>query len=318
MTSTSAETVNLREIARERRDLNLSVDDAREAETAFRLSLQEIQIKLLNDPTNSNLEAEHSLGRERLVEIIAIREASEQTLLAHNRIHPTDAQIASTIAAEELREQQEKQAALREAFRMNRQQMLEKVESLRALEEEGQRLREEAMREYPVAAPGLARWADIEEAFTPFPDNFFRVPGLCVAWRAPARRQGAPERLGEALRYRLRTEGRAPGGRGYFRHRASQTGVGRREPKANRLLLCESSARGPSGEWPANHIPRIGIAWALIASYMRAERCDIRLHVAPTFLGGVPGGSGGRPWFGTALPSLLGCEALLSFEPCSE
>ena len=178
MTSTSpAETVNLREVARERRDLNLAVDDAREAETAFRLSLQDIQLKLLNDPTNSTLEAEHSLGRERLGEMIAIREMSERTLSAHNRIHPTDAQIAARLAAEELREQQEKQAALREAFLANRREMLEQLEPLRALEEEGIRLREEAMREWPVAAPGLARWADVEEAFTPFPENFWRVPG---------------------------------------------------------------------------------------------------------------------------------------------
>jgi hypothetical protein len=177
MTSTSAETVNLREIARDRRDLNLSVDDARENETAFRLSLQDIQLKLLNDPTNSTLEAEHELGRERLGELIALREMSERALSAHNQIHPTDAQIAARLAAEELREQQEKQTTLREAFRANRQQMLEQLEPLRALEEEGQRLRDQAMREWPVAAPGLARWADVEEAFSPFPENFWRVPG---------------------------------------------------------------------------------------------------------------------------------------------
>jgi hypothetical protein len=182
MTSTSpAETVNFREIARERWHLNLACDDAREAETAFRLSLQEVQLKLLSDPTNSTLEAEHELGRERLGESIALREASERALSEHNRIHPTDAQIAaglaSGLAAEELREEQLKQAALREAFLANRQQLLEQLEPLRALEEEGIRLREEAMREYPVAAPGLARWADVEEAFTPFPNNFWRVPG---------------------------------------------------------------------------------------------------------------------------------------------
>jgi hypothetical protein len=181
MTTTSpAEPVNLREIVRERRDLNLACDDSRENETAFRLSLQEIQLKLLNDPTNSTLEAEHELGRERLGELIAIREASETALSAHNQIHPTDAQIAARLAAEELREQQEKQTTLREAFLANRRETLEKLEPLRALEEEAIRLREEAMREWPVAAPGLARWADIEEAFTPFPDNFFRVPGY--AW----------------------------------------------------------------------------------------------------------------------------------------
>src|SRR5664279_5241756 len=127
-TISPAETVNLREVARDRRDLNLAVDDAREAETAFRLSLQDIQLKLLNDPTNSTLEAEHSLGRERLGEMIAIREMSERTLSAHNRIHPTDAQIAARLAAEELREQQEKQAALREAFLANRREMLEQLE----------------------------------------------------------------------------------------------------------------------------------------------------------------------------------------------
>jgi hypothetical protein len=181
MTSTSpAETINLREIARDRRDLNLAVDDARENETALRLSLQEVQLKLLSDPTNPNLEAEHSLGRERLGELIAVREMSEKALSAHNQIHPTDAQIAALLAAEELREQQLKQAALREAFLANRRQMLEKVESLRELEDEGIRLREEAMREWPVATPGLARWADVEEKFSPFPDNFFRVPGY--AW----------------------------------------------------------------------------------------------------------------------------------------
>src|SRR5450755_3862292 len=176
MTTTSpAETVKFREIARERRRLNLACDNAREAETAFRLSLQEIHIKLLNDPTSATLEAEHSLGRERLGESIAIREMSERALSEHNRINPTDAQIAaglaSGLAAEELREEQLKQAALREAFLTNRQQMLEQLEPLRALEEEGQRLRQEAMWEYPVAAPGLARWADIEEAFSPFPEN---------------------------------------------------------------------------------------------------------------------------------------------------
>src|SRR5450631_945438 len=107
MTSTSpAETINLREIARDRRDLNLAVDDARENETALRLSLQEVQLKLLSDPTNPNLEAEHSLGRERLGELIAVREMSEKALSAHNQIHPTDAQIAALLAAEELREQQ--------------------------------------------------------------------------------------------------------------------------------------------------------------------------------------------------------------------
>jgi hypothetical protein len=185
MTSTSpAETVNLREIARDRRDLNLAVDDSREAETALRLDLQAIQIKLLNDPTSSTLEAEHSLGRERLGELIAIREMSETALSAHNQIHPTDAQIAARLAAEELRLLQEKQTTLREAFRANRQQMLEQLEPLRALEEEGIRLREEAMREWPVAAPGLARWADVEEAFSPFPENFWHVPGY--AWPAGA------------------------------------------------------------------------------------------------------------------------------------
>jgi hypothetical protein len=163
----TTDTASLRAIARRRRELQESVQDAKEDLATQRQKISAFSARLI-DAKDDDSEEQLPPARRHLKQLADALEEAESALATFNESNPTEEQVAARETALALEAEQTEQKKMRDLFRENMRRRIQLLTELGDLETSAASMCTSALTRWPRPQPGLLKGAGIDSTMLNF------------------------------------------------------------------------------------------------------------------------------------------------------